>query len=42
MFFSILGHQNPRSGLDPDWYSIQPKMLDPDPDQMSADPQPWN
>jgi len=20
---------------------IQPKMLDPDPDEMNADPQPW-
>ncbi len=27
--------------LDPDWYHIQPKMLDPDPDEMNADPQPW-
>jgi hypothetical protein len=28
---------------DPDWIriSIQRKMLDPDPDQMNADPQPW-
>ena len=30
--------------LDPDWIriGIQPKMLDPDPYQMSADPQPWS
>jgi hypothetical protein len=31
--------------LDPDWIririGIQPKMLDPDPDEMNADPQPW-
>jgi hypothetical protein len=39
--------------LDPDWLAntdldpiririgIQPKMLDPDPDEMNADPQPW-
>jgi hypothetical protein len=29
--------------LDPDWIriGIQPKMLDPDPDDMNADPQPW-
>jgi hypothetical protein len=29
--------------LDPDWipFGIQPKMLDPDPDEMNADPQPW-
>ena len=29
--------------LDLDWIriSIQPKMLDPDPDEMNADPQPW-
>ncbi len=31
--------------LDPDWIRIwigvQPKMLDPDPDEMNADPQPW-
>jgi hypothetical protein len=44
-FFSIFGHQNPGSGLDPDWIQIgiQPKMLDPDPDpyQMNTDPQPW-
>jgi hypothetical protein len=28
--------------LDPDWIQIriQPKMLDPDPDEMNADPQP--
>jgi hypothetical protein len=28
--------------LDPDWIriGIQPKMLDPDPDEMNADPQP--
>ncbi len=30
--------------LDPDWIririDIQPKMLDPDPDEMNADPQP--
>jgi hypothetical protein len=26
--------------MDPDRYRIQPKMLDPDPDQMNADPQP--
>ncbi len=30
---------------DPDWIririGIQPKMLDPDPDEMNADPQPW-
>jgi hypothetical protein len=32
--------------LDPDWIQIrigiQPKMLDPDPDEMNADPQPWS
>jgi hypothetical protein len=32
--------------LDPDPYwiriGIQPKMLDPDPDEMNADPQPWS
>jgi hypothetical protein len=34
--------------LDPDWIririwiGIQPKMLDPDPDEMNADPQPWS
>jgi hypothetical protein len=31
--------------LDPDWIririGIKPKMLDPDPDEMNADPQPW-
>jgi hypothetical protein len=29
--------------LDPDWIRIgvHPKMLDPDPDEMNADPQPW-
>ncbi len=31
--------------LDPDWIRIQigvhPKMLDPDPNEMNADPQPW-
>jgi hypothetical protein len=31
--------------LDPYWIririGIQPKMLDPDPDEMNADPQPW-
>ncbi len=31
--------------LNPDWIririGIQPKMLDPDPYQMNADPQPW-
>jgi hypothetical protein len=31
--------------LDPDWIRIRigvhPKMLDPDPDEMNADPQPW-
>jgi hypothetical protein len=29
--------------LDPDWIRIglQPQMLDPDPDQMNADPKPW-
>ncbi len=31
--------------LDPDWIririGIQPKMLDPDPDEINADPQPW-
>ena len=31
-------------GLDPDWIRIrigvQPNMLDPDPDEMNADPQP--
>jgi hypothetical protein len=28
--------------LDPDWIriGIQPKMLDPDPDEINADPQP--
>ncbi len=31
---SILGHQNPGSGS----VSIQPKMLNPDPDQMNTDP----
>ncbi len=33
------------TALDPDWIRIQiciqPKMLDPDPDEMNADPQPW-
>jgi hypothetical protein len=24
--------------LNPDWYDIQPKMLDPDPDSMTPDP----
>jgi hypothetical protein len=24
-----------------DQYGIQPKMLDPNPDEMNADPQPW-
>jgi hypothetical protein len=31
--------------LDPDWIRIRigvhPKMLDPDPDEINADPQPW-
>ncbi len=31
--------------LDPDWIwiriGVQHKMLDPDPDEMNADPQPW-
>jgi hypothetical protein len=31
--------------LNQDWIririGIQPKMLDPDPDEMNADPQPW-
>ncbi len=31
--------------LDPDWIRIriglQPQTLDPDPDQMNADPKPW-
>ncbi len=29
--------------LDPDWIriGIQPKMLDPDPDEMNADPHPF-
>jgi hypothetical protein len=31
--------------LDPDWIririGIRPKMLDPDPDEINADPQPW-
>ncbi len=31
--------------LDPDWIririGIQPKMLDQDPDEINADPQPW-
>jgi hypothetical protein len=29
--------------LDPDWIRIgvHPKMLDPDPDEINADPQPW-
>ncbi len=31
--------------MDPDWIRIRigvhPKMLDPDPDEMNADPQPW-
>ena len=31
--------------LDPDWIRIRigvhPKMLDPDPDEMNTDPQPW-
>ncbi len=31
--------------LDPDWIRIRigihPKKLDPDPDEMNADPQPW-
>ena len=38
-FFTIFGHQNPGSGLDPDRY--QPKMLDPDPYQMNTDPKHW-
>ncbi len=33
-YFEIFGIQNP-------WIGIQPKMLDPDPYQMNADPQPW-
>jgi hypothetical protein len=36
-FFLIFGHQSPGSGSVP----IQPKMLDPDPDEIKADPQPW-
>ncbi len=32
--------------LDPDWIRIRigvhPEMLDPDPDEMNADPQPWS
>jgi hypothetical protein len=32
------------TALDPDWIririGIQPKMLDPDPDEMNTDPQP--
>jgi hypothetical protein len=40
---SIFGHSSPGSGLD--WIGIRigikPKMLDPDPDEMNADPQPW-
>jgi hypothetical protein len=32
--------------LDPDWIRIRigvhPKMLDPDPDEMNKDPQPWS
>ncbi len=30
--------------MDPDWIriGIQPKMLNPDPHQMNADPQPWS
>jgi hypothetical protein len=29
--------------LDPDWIRIgvDPKMLDPDPEKMNTDPQPW-
>jgi hypothetical protein len=33
--------------LDPDWIwiririGVHPKMLDPDPDEMNTDPQPW-
>jgi hypothetical protein len=42
----MFGPYSPVSGLDPDpysaWIRIQPIMLelDPDPDQMNADPQP--
>jgi hypothetical protein len=36
----MFGHYSPESGLDPVRIVIQPKMLDPDPDEMNADPQP--
>jgi hypothetical protein len=45
-FSSIFGHFRPGSGLDSDPYwirnriGIQHKMLDTDPDEMNADPQP--
>jgi hypothetical protein len=42
IFFQFLVNK----ALDPDWIririGIQPKMLDPDPDEMNVDPQPWN
>ncbi len=46
-FLKFLVFKTPESGLDPYTYwiririGIQPKMLDPDPYQMNADPQPW-
>jgi hypothetical protein len=44
IFFSavIFFHFLVIEALDPDWIriGIQPKMLDPDPDEMNADPQP--
>jgi hypothetical protein len=46
-FLKFLVFKTPGSGLDPDTYwiltriGIQPKMLDPDPYQMNAYPQPW-
>ncbi len=38
-FCSIFGHQNPRSGLDPDPGSLE--MPDPYPNSMNPDPQLW-
>jgi hypothetical protein len=44
IFFQFLVIKTPGPGLDPDpdwiWISIQSKMLDPDPYQINADPQP--
>jgi hypothetical protein len=46
-FWSLKPWIGSGSGLDPDpdWIririGIQPKRLDPDPDEMNADPQPW-